>query len=307
MAVFSLAPLFFGDPRCPDPTTRPFKALVEAGPVDWAVLAGQPPAPAAVMDSDIATVSGAADKVLRVATVPPSLLHLEFQSGHDSVALPHLLHLRNTLLENRHGLLVRSVTVLLRPAADSPVLDGEHVRSFPGEPPHVVFRYQVIRVWRLPAEQLLRGGVGTLPLAPISAVTEADLPGIIGRMKERLSREVAGDQATMLWAATYILMGLRYSPALPAQLLSGVLSMKESTTYQAILEEGRAEGRAEGEARGAVHEARKLLFLQARERFGPPSVELGQALLAINDLQRLEELGVRLLRAASWEELLRQP
>jgi predicted transposase YdaD len=105
----------------------------------------------------------------------------------------------------------------------------------------------------------------------------------------------------MLWAATYILMGLRYSPALPAQLLSGVLSMQESTTYQAILEEGRAQG----EARGAVHEARKLIFLQARERFGPPPVELGKAFLAINDLQRLEELGVRLLRAASWEELLR--
>src|SRR5439155_20388219 len=120
---------------------------------------------------------------------------------------------------------------------------------------------QVIRVWRLPAEQLLQGGVGTLPLAPISAVTEADLPGIIGRMKERLSREVAGDQATMLWAATYILMGLRYSPALPAQLLSGVLSMKESTTYQAILEEGRAEG----EVRGSVKEAKKVLFLQANK------------------------------------------
>src|SRR5690242_13530578 len=141
-----------------DPT---FKALVEAGPADWAVLAGQPPAPAEVIDADIATVSGAADKVLRVATAPPSLLHLEFQSGHDSAALPHQLHLRNTLLENRHGLLVRSVAVLLRPAADSPVLDGEHVRAFPGEPPHLVFRYQVIRVWRLPAEPLLQGGLGT--------------------------------------------------------------------------------------------------------------------------------------------------
>jgi hypothetical protein len=119
-------------------------------------------------------------------------------------------------------------------------------------------------------------------------------------MKERLGREVPREQAEMLWGSTYILMGLRYSPALPEQLLSGVLSMKESTTYQAILEEGRAEGHL----RGAVHEAQKLVFILARERFGPPSTELGLALLSINDLGRLEKLSVRLLSAASWEELL---
>src|SRR5690242_16140374 len=40
-------------------------------------------------------------------------------------------------------------------------------------------------------------------------------------------------QAQAVWAASYILLGLRYSPALAAQLFRGVVSMKESSTYQA--------------------------------------------------------------------------
>jgi hypothetical protein len=74
-----------------DPT---LKALVESAPEDWPVLAGQPRAPTKVIDVDIATVSGAGDKVLRVQAAPPYLLHLEFQAGHDSAALPGLLQVR---------------------------------------------------------------------------------------------------------------------------------------------------------------------------------------------------------------------
>ncbi len=43
-----------------------------------------------------------------------------------------------------------------------------------------------------------------------------------------------------------------------------------SSTYQAILEEGRNEGRGEG----AVAEARRLLRLQGEEAFGPRTREL---------------------------------
>jgi hypothetical protein len=68
-----------------DPT---LKMLVEVGPDDWTVLAGQPPAPTRIIDADIATVSGAADKVLRVDALPPYILHLEFVAGHDAAELP---------------------------------------------------------------------------------------------------------------------------------------------------------------------------------------------------------------------------
>src|SRR5205085_8502469 len=206
-------------------------------------------------------------------------------------------------LEDRHEFRVRSAAVLLQPEADSPQLTGVYERRFPEEEePYLTFRYQVLRVWRLPPEPLLKGGLPLLALAPISAVTEAELPGIIKQMGQRLSGRRYRKQAGLVWGAAFILLGLRYSPALAAQLFRGVVSMKESSTYQAILEEGRTEG----EARGAVAEARKLLRLAGDDAFGLPDARTRAAIERLADLAQLEDLVKRLRTAASWQELLAQ-
>jgi hypothetical protein len=72
--------------------------------------------------------------------------------------------------------------------------------------------------------------------------------------------------------------------------------MEESSTYQYIV--------AKGVAKGALMEAKKIILLQGRKRFGPPDVELAAAIGAITDLERLEELGQQLLHVSSWQELL---
>jgi hypothetical protein len=51
-----------------DPTV---KTPVETSPGDWPVLLGQAAAPTEVIEADIATVSGAGDKVLRVRASSP--------------------------------------------------------------------------------------------------------------------------------------------------------------------------------------------------------------------------------------------
>jgi hypothetical protein len=125
-------------PKDFDPT---LKVLVETSPADWLPLAGRPLAPVSVIDADIsAVVSGGADKFLRVHADPEYILHLDFQSGHDSASLPPRLWLYNTIADYRTGLPVQSVAVLLRPEADSPQLTGQYQRSLPGEEPHAVFR-----------------------------------------------------------------------------------------------------------------------------------------------------------------------
>jgi hypothetical protein len=96
-----------------------------------------------------------------------------------------------------------------------------------------------------------------------------------------------------------LLLGLRYSPALAAQLFRGVLSMRESSTYQAILEEGRGEG--------AVAEARKLLRQLGDRVLGPPDARTAAAIARLDDLARLEDLHARVVTAGSWEELLGPP
>jgi predicted transposase YdaD len=110
-----------------------------------------------------------------------------------------------------------------------------------------------------------------------------------------------------LWGATYILLGLRYSAALAQQLLTGVVSMKESTTYQAILQEGRAVGLAEGRAEGQVQEARAILVALGSELFGSPDAATQAALEAITEEPRLRALIFGLRTAKSWENLLQTP
>ncbi len=284
------------------------KDLVETEPESWPALFGHAVAPTTVIDADIGTVTGAADKVLRISADPAYLLHLEFVSGHDAAALPSTLHVRNALLDDRHGLPVRSGVVLLRPEADSPQLTGLYERRFPGEEPYQMFRYQVLRIWQIPPETFLSGGLGPLALAPISAVTKGELPGIIQAMERRLSSRQARRQSQVVWAAAYILLGLRHTPALAAQLFRGVVSMRESSTYQAILEEGRTEGRTEGRseglAEGQLAEARKVLRLQGDEAFGTPDGPTTAAIERIKDLRRLEAMLKRVRTARNWQDLL---
>src|SRR5207244_1176241 len=69
-------------------------------------------------------------------------------------------------------------------------------------------------------------------------------------MERRLDAEAPPADARELRTATYILMGLRYPRDMVRQLLKGVRSMKESDTYQAILEEGFEKGIEKGRAEG---------------------------------------------------------
>jgi predicted transposase YdaD len=284
-------------------TSKPYdptlKDLVETEPESWPAFLSRPTGPTTVIEADVSTVSGA-DKVLHVEGDPAYLLHLEFVAGHDAATLPRKLHTRNGLLLDRHDLPVCSAAVILHSGADSPRLTGVYQRHLPGETePYLTFCYSVVRVWQLPAESLLTGGLALLPLAPISAVTEAELPGIIKRIEQRLSGRRARVLAPKVWAAAFILLGMRYTADLAEQLFRGVVTMKESTTYQAILAEGRAEG--------AVAEAKKVLRLQGDDAFGPPDARTARLIEGLDDLARLEELLKRVRTAASWQELLGQP
>lgn len=276
---------------------RPFdptlKTLAELSPADWLPLAKRRRRRVTIEDSDVGTiVSGATDKLFRVHDEPEYLLHLDFEAGHFRSELPLRLRLYNSVFEYRHQRLVLSVPVLLCPEADSPQWNGLLQRGFPGEVPLSTLRYEVIRVWELPVEQLLSGGVGTLALAPISNVPESEMRRVIRRVKERLSGPKAPRRAADVWAATYVLLGLRYSDELAHALFEEVLGMEQSATYQAIVRRGRAE------------EARRMLLLLGETKFGPPDAATQAALESLGDLAQLEALGVRLLSAGSWQELL---
>src|SRR5262245_29384023 len=109
---------------------------------------------------------------------------------------------------------------------------------------------------------MLQGGLGTLQLAllgqlPRNVPTMEAMEPILRRIERRISEEAtSGDQARLL-TATYVLSGLRLVLEDADLLFRRVVQMKESTTYQGILEEGR------------IDALQKTLLRQGKHRFGP--------------------------------------
>jgi predicted transposase YdaD len=303
----------------PKPFDAASKHLIELRPGDWLALAGFPlPASTAdisVVDADLSNVmTTAADKLIRVDHAPKGigtyLAHVEFQSSADS-DLDRRVHMYNAVSRRRHGLPVWSVVFLLRPAALTPAVTGR-VFDRLNESTSLDFTYHLVLVWELPPELLLTGGLGTLPLTPISAVEIDQLPPLIEQVRKRFSDEIPVQQGKEFLLAMRVLMGLKYQEQLTETLMQSIAEMEDSVEWQKIFQsgkmkgkaEGKAEGRAEGKAEGVVEGERILLIRLATDRFGTPAESVLKRLQSINDAEELSRVASRLLHVSSWEALL---
>jgi hypothetical protein len=280
------------------------KELVWDNPAAWLErFAIGPRGPVEVIDSDITTLTAAADKVLKVGGPDPYLVDLEPHSYHDA-SLTRKLWFRQVALDYRHDLPVLTVLVLLCKEANSPGLTGTYERQVPDGWLTNRYHYRVVRLWQENPEDYLSAEVGLVPLAPLTNVAEVDLPEVVRRMAGRINVEPR-PRAAKLWTATYLLMGVRYPDDVVNQLLEGIQTMRESSTYQAILREGRQEGRQEGRVEGE----QKLLLRMGTKRFGKPNAATVAEIEAVRDIDRLENLGERILDPGirDWDELLRTP
>ncbi|MGP0062379.1 MAG: hypothetical protein ACLQGP_02090 [Isosphaeraceae bacterium] len=292
-------------PKPFDATTR---QLIELGPADWLAYLGIPvadPDRVTVIDSNLSTFTADADKVIRVDDPTPWIELIELQAGRD-VRLDKRSHVYSTLLGWRHQLPVRTSLVLLRPAADGPELTGTLELRYPDGDVYDTFRYDVIRVWEQPVQAVLACGPTVLPLAPVSNVAIDEVPGVLMAISRRLERETTPQQASALWGATRILMGLRYEEAQIDAIIQGVTAMlygirgiEESTVYQGLLRRGEAKGRAD--------EMREALLRLGRRKFGPPGADVEAQIAAMGDLVRLRSLLDRVLDVSNWDELLASP
>jgi predicted transposase YdaD len=246
-----------------------------------------------LIDSDITTLTAAADKVIKVGGSGPYIVNIELHSYHDK-ELVRTLWFRQVALDYRHRLPVLTILVLLCKEANSPNLTGSYERALPDGWQTNRYNYKVVRLWQEDPESYLTAGVELVPLAPLTAVTAADVPALIRRMADRINQEPQA-HAVKLWIATSLLMGLRYDAKLTMKLLEGVHTMHQSSTYQWILDEGR------------LSEAHRFIRRLGTEKFGVPDPTAASDLEAIQDVDRLEALGVRILRPdiKSWDDLLK--
>ncbi|MCX6366647.1 MAG: hypothetical protein NTX57_08055 [Armatimonadetes bacterium] len=105
-----------------------------------------------------------ADTLLRVQTTPPYLLILDFQGNHDASLLARLQLYRALVRRENPKIAIVCALILLRSFTGHRELTGLYEeRGLDGET-DTFLRYKVIRVWELPPEVFLKGGLATLPL-----------------------------------------------------------------------------------------------------------------------------------------------
>jgi predicted transposase YdaD len=286
------------------PFDASLNALIDAGPADWvnylAPKAGLVPGPAEALDTDL-SVTAQADKAFRLFGPPATILHIELE-GNPRLGVPADLLRYNVLLGHGREEYVYSVIVLLRPKANASDLTGVYTR------PNLEFRYSVVRVWEETVAGLLAGGPTTAPLALLTNEAASDVTAAAERVDVRLRQSDVGDRLRgELWSFAGFFGGLRYDKDFVKQLVGryGVI-LEDSAIYQEALEKGVIRGRAEGRAEGRADEARRLLLIQSRKRFGAaPASE--SALEGVGDTARLERMAERVLEATGWDDLLATP
>ncbi len=268
----------------------------------WLGLAGCP-LPAGddgltVVDADLSTaVSASTDRVVRVDGVPvPYVVQVDFQSGGD-VGFDDRMFLYHVLVRRQYRRPVLSIAFLFRRPAGRGVTGG--IAESVGGLCRLDFAYLVIRVYELDAAALLRGDIGTLSLALVADVAEADFPAAAAEVRRRLAAEVPPDKARDIAAATWVMMGLKFGDdddtarsfmALFEDLL------EESTTYQAAVAKGEARGEARGEA--------NMLFRMAESRLGSPPPAVADRIRAAIAAGKGSAVAARVAAVNAWDEVV---
>jgi hypothetical protein len=172
--------------------SKPFDAtskfLIETRPEDWVAFLHLPLGPVELKETDMSTVTAAADRVLHVAAEQPYVLHLEFQGDTDDEMVERMLEY-HVHIARRHQLPVESVLILLRSFAGHQSFTGHYRRQGVRGKINLSFDYTVERVWQKDPEEFLNGGLATLPFAVVAKVRKNAVAEVFDKVEARLSVE----------------------------------------------------------------------------------------------------------------------
>ena len=248
------------------------------------------------LNVDLSVISAATDVVLGHGDPLTSVLDLNFQSGPDAF-MPDRLCMYNAALRYRFHVPVHSVVILLRPKADAPNITGRLTYSAQPRRGKMDFRYEVIRIWQMPAKRLLRCGPGVLPLSVLGALPpgvsmEDGVAEVVAQLCRRVERAYDREVANHLITSTLVLSGLRLDRELAVNMFRRYRAVEDSTTYQYIVEQGVLKG------------VREMVLDLGATKFGAPTENVKSSIQEMDDLPRLRRMGLRVINAASWNDVL---
>ncbi len=180
---------------------------------------------------------------------------------------------------------MRQVVIYLKPTGSE--LVQQKAFTIPG----THHEFEVIRLWECPKEDLLQFS-GLLPLAILSR-TE-DKVQTLQDISQRIEALPTQQERSNVAAATYVLAGLVLDKEVIRQILREEI-MRDSVTYQDILQQGLQQGRQQGEV--------ALVTRLLKHRFG--AIEDGaETRIRALSIDQLEALAEALLDFSQPEDLM---
>ena len=183
------------------PYDATIKDLAAVGPADFVSWFDGPTTQAVtLLNVDLSTVTTAADVVFGIGDPLAEILHLDAQAGPSATKHRDVLAY-NSLLYRKYGLPVHSCVLLLRSQAEHPNMTGRVQYAARPERGKMEFRFEVVRLWEIPAERLLRSSLATAPLAVLGKLPETlglmdGLAAVVRQLAGRLEREATGGQVS---------------------------------------------------------------------------------------------------------------
>ena len=163
------------------------KFLLDLDPGAWADFLGVPYKEVRLLDSDLSTVTASGDGALFIKSTTGIGRHIEYQRGRYK-KLPERTLFHNRLFHNKYQIPVKSVIFLLTSDANGSFLTGRYEeREESGA--YLTFLYEIIKLYEIPVERILQSRLAILPLAPLSKVSKAKMPGVIAQLKRRFAAE----------------------------------------------------------------------------------------------------------------------
>jgi len=279
-------------------TDSPLKQLVDAFSADFAAWLLETdvreicPLPVELQGQDVF-----ADLVFRVTLVDGRvvMLHIEFQGRRTHRPMKwRMLDYVGRLAET-YGLDVCSVVFYVGHGAGASD-DGRYQVGCPGEESTISWRYRVVRLWQMKAEELL--GLGRPVLLALVGQTEIDRPDeILPQVVERLRTVSDSEQQGRLLTAFVALMDDEEVLAMVEKLVKKDGLLMDTPFLRRIRGEGREEGREEGLIEGLMEgslTACQRSVLDALVlRFDPPASvyqQVEEHLTVIDDESQLKGL-----------------
>ena len=267
------------------------KRLVSTCMLDFARwLLGTAVQTAHPLQSELPGTTVAVDQVFQVtlANNRELLLHLEFQGRRSPEPMQWRMLEYMPRLARLHRLDLESVVIYVGRGAGADDTGLYQVQGLEGTPV-LAWRYRVIRLWQMRAEEIMAAGqVAPLALLGHTQITQPEviLPEVISRM-----RGVADDALREhLLTALVALLPEEEMISMVERLLEEDEWLLELPFQQRILAEGRRQGRREGEA--------EVLLRLLRVRFGPLPEDV-TARLNVADAETLLRWSERILSAST--------